>query len=102
MKPLISLVAIVLAGSSAAAMAQDMVTGQSEYMSNCAPCHGEAGDGKGPLVAFFKEPVPDLTVLARNNEGIFPVLETLMIVDGRTGAAWTPWLHASVGRHVRE
>jgi hypothetical protein len=37
------------------------------------------------LVTFFREPVPDLTVLAKNNEGAFPFLETLMIVDGRTG-----------------
>jgi mono/diheme cytochrome c family protein len=85
MKRLIATALLILAGSTAAAIAQDMVTGQYEYMTHCAACHGEAADGKGPLVTFFREPVPDLTVLAKNNEGVFPFLETLMIVDGRTG-----------------
>jgi len=84
-KRLFALVAILLAGCAAGALAQDSVTGQYEYMNHCASCHGEGADGKGPLVTFFKQPVPDLTVLALNNDGVFPFLETLMIVDGRTG-----------------
>ena len=84
-KWLFSVVAIVLAGCCGEAMAQDMVSGQYEYMNYCASCHGEAADGKGPLVTYFREPIPDLTVLARNNDGQFPFLETLMIIDGRTG-----------------
>lgn len=85
MKRLFALVAILMAGAVSAANAQDMVAGQYEYMNHCAACHGEAADGKGPLVTFFHEPIPDLTVLARNNGGEFPFLETLMIIDGRTG-----------------
>lgn len=85
MKRLMTLAAIILAGSTAAAIAQDMVTGEYEYMNHCAACHGEAADGKGPLVTFFKEPVPSLTVLRQNNDGVFPFLETMMVIDGRTG-----------------
>jgi len=85
MKRLLALATIVLFGSVSAALAQDLVTGQYEYMNNCAPCHGESATGNGPLVTFFKAPVPDLTVLARDNDGVFPFLETLMIVDGRSG-----------------
>lgn len=82
---LLALVAIILFGTASAAMAQDSVTGQYEYMNHCASCHGEAADGKGPLVTYFREPIPDLTVLALNNDGVFPFLETLMIIDGRNG-----------------
>ncbi len=78
-------VAILLAGCATAALGQDSVSGQYEYMNHCASCHGEAADGKGPLVTYFREPIPDLTVLALNNDGVFPFLETLMIIDGRTG-----------------
>ena len=85
MKRLFSLIAVLLAGCATAVMAQDSVTGQYEYMNHCASCHGEAADGKGPLVTYFREPIPDLTVLALNNDGVFPFLETLMIIDGRTG-----------------
>lgn len=85
MKRLFAPVAIILAGTVLAATAQDAVTGQYEYMNYCASCHGEAADGKGPLVTFFKEPVPDLTALTRNNDGVFPFLETMMIIDGRSG-----------------
>lgn len=85
MKRLFALVAIILAGSTLASLAQDSVTGQYEYMNFCAACHGEAADGKGPLVTFFKEPVPNLTLLAQNNDGVFPFLETMMIIDGRSG-----------------
>ena len=84
-KRLFSLVAILLAGCCSEAMAQDMVTGQYEYMNHCASCHGENGQGDGPLIEILKDPVPDLTVLSRNNEGMFPFHETLMVIDGRKG-----------------
>ena len=85
MKRLFTLVAIILAGSVSPVFGQDSVTGQYEYMNFCAGCHGIAADGKGPLVTFFKQPVPDLTVLAKANDGEFPFLKTMMIIDGRTG-----------------
>lgn len=85
MKRLLALVAIILVGSTTAAIAQDMVSGQYEYMNNCASCHGEDGMGKGPLVTFFKEPVPDLTVMTLNNDGVFPFHHTIKVIDGREG-----------------
>ena len=84
-KRLFALVTLLVLGSVSAALAQEASTGAYEYRSFCAGCHGEAADGKGPLVTYFREPVPDLTVLARNNDGVFPFLETMMIIDGRSG-----------------
>jgi len=84
MMRLFGLFTIFLAATTTAALG-DSVAGQYEYMNNCAACHGEAATGDGPLVTFFKEPVPDLTRLSRDNDGDFPFHETLMIVDGRAG-----------------
>ena len=85
LKRLFAIAGLLLAGLTTAAMAQDSVTVQYEYMNNCAACHGEDGSGDGPLIEFLKDPIPDLTVLALDNEGVFPFHETIMVIDGRKG-----------------
>jgi len=47
-------------------------SGQAMYMSYCASCHGKDGKGHGPAASALKEPPPDLTTLAKNNNGKFP------------------------------
>jgi mono/diheme cytochrome c family protein len=59
--------------------------GHAEFMNNCATCHGEAARGDGPLSRFLTVAVPDLTTLARANDGEFPYLKVLQIIDGRQG-----------------
>ncbi len=59
--------------------------GQKNYMTYCATCHGEMGKGAGPLTPFLAVEVPDLTVLSQNNDGVFPLLRVIHIIDGRTG-----------------
>jgi mono/diheme cytochrome c family protein len=41
---------VVLIGVSSAAWAAD---GQKVYVDKCLPCHGEKGDGKGPMAVTF-------------------------------------------------
>src|SRR5512140_2542413 len=60
------------AGFAAAAQAEDFDIGKSEFQSSCASCHGSDARGKGPVSDQLKTPPPDLTVLARNNNGVFP------------------------------
>jgi mono/diheme cytochrome c family protein len=57
--------------------------GQREYYTNCAICHGPAGKGDGPFAAQLKSRVPDLTVLTRNNNGVFPAARVFEVIDGR-------------------
>lgn len=59
--------------------------GQSAYMNACASCHGPDGLGDGPMAEFMSVKVPDLTQLSASNEGVFPMLEVIQIIDGRTG-----------------
>jgi mono/diheme cytochrome c family protein len=86
MKVSVSLCAAVAAGLilvSPTARADD--AGQKEYMNACASCHGPAGLGDGPMAEFMSVKVPDLTQLSAQNDGVFPMLDVIQMVDGRTG-----------------
>jgi mono/diheme cytochrome c family protein len=74
---------MVIACMSSSGLAQDFDAGKSEYQSSCETCHGEDGKGKGPLSAQLKVPPADLTVLAKKNNGVFPVMSVYEVIDGR-------------------
>lgn len=65
------------------AQAQDLDEGRTEFLSKCAACHGTDAKGAGPMTGKLKRKPADLTVLARNNNGVFPADATVAIVDGR-------------------
>lgn len=81
MRALCTVGALALAGSSAVADS----AGEAEYLSACASCHGIAGSGPGPMKDFLSIGVPRLTGLSAANDGVFPMLEVIQIIDGRTG-----------------
>ena len=86
MKPKIArlvLVGAVLAAG--AAMAQDAEHGERYYSQYCATCHGAQARGDGPLTEVITASVPDLTKLAERNDGTFPMLHVIHVIDGRTG-----------------
>jgi mono/diheme cytochrome c family protein len=56
--------------------------GKSEYASNCAVCHGIAGKGDGTYNQTLKHPA-NLTLLAKENKGVFPYQRVWAIIDGR-------------------
>ncbi|GAC1633867.1 MAG: hypothetical protein NVS9B14_09200 [Candidatus Acidiferrum sp.] len=47
-------------------------SGVEMYRSHCAPCHGVAGKGDGPAASALRQHPPDLSLLAKNNNGKFP------------------------------
>jgi mono/diheme cytochrome c family protein len=57
--------------------------GKREYDSNCASCHGLTGKGDGPYKPYLTKSPPDLTVLAKNNGGVFPMWRVYAVIDGR-------------------
>jgi mono/diheme cytochrome c family protein len=81
MKRIMFAAGLVLAAASATAEE----TGQEAYMVACAVCHGESARGDGPFAPLLKIETPNLTTLAQRNDGTFPFLDVLMVVDGRTG-----------------
>jgi mono/diheme cytochrome c family protein len=50
----------------------DSTVGGDLYQFSCASCHGRTGKGDGPAAPALKTPPPDLTALARQNDGAFP------------------------------
>ena len=78
--------AAILSGSAlTATTALGEETGQSLYMDACASCHGAAAMGMGTMAEFMSVRVPNLNELAKNNDGVFPMLDVIQIIDGRTG-----------------
>ena len=70
------------AGFAAATQAEDVDIGKSEFQSSCASCHGADAKGKGPVSDQLKTPAPDLTMLAKNNNGVFPTDAVYETIDG--------------------
>lgn len=73
-----------LAVMSTGAAAQS-TAGANEYAWACASCHGLSGRGDGPLAEYMTVAVPDVTGIAARNNGVFPMLDVIQIIDGRTG-----------------
>lgn len=57
--------------------------GKGEYNAACASCHGLQGRGDGPAADQLKTRVPDLTGLAKANNGVFPFDKVYQIIDGQ-------------------
>ena len=57
--------------------------GDVVFSNVCSICHGVGGKGDGPAVSALKNTVPDLTVLAANNEGEYPHKQVENVIFGR-------------------
>jgi mono/diheme cytochrome c family protein len=56
--------------------------GKSEYMANCASCHGASGKGDGPNAPYLNRMATDLTTLAKKNGGVLPISRLYESIDG--------------------
>jgi mono/diheme cytochrome c family protein len=56
--------------------------GKREFQNNCASCHGVGGKGDGPTAGYLTKHAADLTVLTRNNKGVFPIAKVYEVIDG--------------------
>ena len=57
--------------------------GSDEYRVSCLNCHGEGGNGDGPMMDLLTKKPSDLTVLAKNNGGEYPFVKVYQTIDGR-------------------
>jgi mono/diheme cytochrome c family protein len=93
--PAILAVALLLVFSAMAVQAQTKGTqsqvpqsliyslkGPDLYRAYCASCHGLTGRGDGPVAPALKAKIPDLTLLARSNGGMFPSSRERKIISG--------------------
>lgn len=68
-----------------AALAEGADLGAVLYGDFCAACHGAGGKGDGDMAGVMTIPAPNLTLLAKNNDGTFPMLKVIHTIDGRSG-----------------
>lgn len=70
-------------GTAAFAQKEKVDVGKQEFKTHCAACHGTDAKGNGSEAYNLEVAPPDLTLLARNNAGVFPVDHVLDVIDGR-------------------
>lgn len=81
----------MLAAACGVAFAQaEADLGKSEYISNCAPCHGAGGKGDGVVRQYLTVKPTDLTTLAKRNGGALPVQLVWEMIDGRSPTVLGP------------
>lgn len=82
----IALVALAASFTAPAAFAEESMeieTGKKQYMKYCATCHGPNGTGTdGVASRLFTKPPTNLTTLAKENGGKFPMMEVINVVKG--------------------
>ena len=74
----------VLAAQSPA-LAEEADIGARLYQESCSGCHGATGKGGGELSQLLNIETPALTGLAAANDGVFPMLDIIHVIDGRSG-----------------
>ena len=81
-KQSLSALAAIAVGMILSVDAQAMSLGEFEYRNSCVQCHGAAGKGDGPMASLLTKSPSDLTMLQKNNGGIFPVTRVYSIIEG--------------------
>ena len=69
----------LLASTASAAAVYDQ--GRGDFVTLCAPCHGENGTGDGPQAAHLAKKPADLTTVTRKY-GAFPEQKVFEIIAG--------------------
>lgn len=65
------------------ASSEEFSQGEDIYLENCAACHGVALGGQGGMASVMTIKPKDLTVLAQENGGVFPLFQVIQRIDGR-------------------
>lgn len=69
-------------GKDASSGRRDPMSGKQLFASYCAMCHGPEAKGGGPFSPQLKIWPPDLTQLAKKNNGLFPSMRISEVIDG--------------------
>ncbi len=78
-----ALLCATLVSLQVSAQAFDEYSGQETFMRFCAACHGESGQGDGPVAGGLPISVPDLTLLQKRRGDCFPEDVLRKIIDGQ-------------------
>ena len=62
--------------------ARHETSGRELFAQLCASCHGADAKGNGPAAEALVAPMPDLTMLAKDNDGVFPMSDVERAIRG--------------------
>ncbi len=74
---------VVLIAAAAGAQVFEPYSGEETFQRFCASCHGESGQGDGPVASAIPITVPNLTLLRQRHGDDFPEVTLRKIIDGR-------------------
>jgi len=60
----------------------NIISGKLDFRQHCAQCHGMDATGDGPVAPALKKKPANLTMLQKNNGGVFPTDEVRSFIDG--------------------
>ncbi|MGA9252282.1 MAG: c-type cytochrome [Roseobacter sp.] len=86
MKVASGLAVCAAAFASEVASEEQTAMGRALYLTHCAACHGNNGEGGTQPVGEQQTRPPDLTKIAQRRSGVWPMLEVMSIIDGYTKA----------------
>jgi mono/diheme cytochrome c family protein len=85
-KAILILSLVLLLGCLNSAMSQELQdaidAGKVEYIRSCAFCHGEKGKGDGFYASKLIVKPANITLLQKENNGIFPTRAVFQIIEG--------------------
>jgi mono/diheme cytochrome c family protein len=88
-------VLFLLLGAGALAASAEEPPGRELYLRYCGACHGPQAKGDGVASSFMRPSPPDLTLIAKQHGGKFPLDMVVKKIDGREmprvhGDPWMP------------
>lgn len=60
-----------------------VMDGYQQFIDSCAFCHGIDGKGQGEAANLLSVQPANLTLLSKNNDGVFPLEYLFYSIDGR-------------------
>lgn len=84
MRPRSALLAAAMPVALLACAPEPETVGKTLYLDHCTACHGTSGRGDGPAATDLDRRVPDLTLIAQRNGGVFPTARVMSVIDGYT------------------
>jgi mono/diheme cytochrome c family protein len=73
-----------------ATISSSRFSGPADFQSYCASCHGATAKGDGVIAKMLVKRPPDLTLLAKRNNDVFPQDKVFKMIDGRSPGASHP------------
>jgi mono/diheme cytochrome c family protein len=64
--------------------AEPETPGKMTYTQYCSACHGRDAKGNGPVASWLTAKPTDLTQMAKNAGGTFPMMQIIQSIDGST------------------